>query len=145
MLWARSQILHHLNLIYSFSKTLNDVCLHTVQCLVSAAAVCEKLFHPWICGPVRSATCRWSWHAAAARRCTERSNATEAVISPPGGVYVVWGGGGGFLGREIMNSLGSDLSSFKDNTFCAAPVIKQCRSFSSTDREFNCIPDFGDQ
>lgn len=32
-----------------------------------------------------------------------------------------------------MNSLSSDLSSFKENTFCAVPVIKQCWSFSGTD------------
>lgn len=47
-------------------------------------AVCEKLFHPRLGGPVRSAAGRRGGHSAASGRRSEGSHAAEAVTGAAG-------------------------------------------------------------
>lgn len=75
-----------------FVCLLHDVDVRLLRVFQCAPVVGEKLLHPWIGGPIRSAASRRGGHSAAAGRCTERSHAAEAVMRTVGG-----GMGGLFL------------------------------------------------
>lgn len=68
-----------------------------MSCFHFTPAVCEKLFHSRLGGPVRAAACRWGGHSAPARRCAERGHAAEAVMDHQLGALI--GKGFGWAGR----------------------------------------------